>query len=155
MLDLWTSYVCLILHSKATAKISFWMLHSQSVELLWLIICQMTNLSSWILCSVAGTAGAIATCPLEVVKTRLQSSVATFNNTSGKSQLLSPRQGQQQRAHLCTIANTRLNAVHIALCTPHNLQKRGSVGLYRCLRSDAMPLNLFQITLFIQFCWCV
>ena len=31
---------------------------------------------------VGGTIGAIATCPLEVVKTRLQSSVATFNTAA-------------------------------------------------------------------------
>ncbi|EEC14456.1 oxodicarboxylate carrier protein, putative, partial [Ixodes scapularis] len=37
------------------------------------------------LCSLGGTAGAIATCPLEVVKTRLQSSVATFHYAAATS----------------------------------------------------------------------
>ena len=37
--------------------------------------------------SAGGTAGAVLTCPLEVVKTRLQSSVASFNGVNHYGQL--------------------------------------------------------------------
>lgn len=73
----------------------------------------LTFSSPTFICRVAGTAGAIVTCPLEVVKTRLQSSSSGFYPPPMNKELTSghvtckgfPK--PEQRRRLCTGGYTR------------------------------------------------
>ncbi|XP_074654977.1 solute carrier family 25 member 36-A-like isoform X2 [Tubulanus polymorphus] len=72
---------------------------------------------------VGGTVGAIMTSPLEVVKTRLQSSVASFNSN----------------VYVPAVANVPRNVVNLSTCSSHAVHAtlnpvRQSVGLIHCLR---------------------
>ena len=54
------------------------------IKFIYWITCTVAPADFSIFSSAGGTAGAIVTCPLEVVKTRLQSSVATFDDVQPK-----------------------------------------------------------------------
>lgn len=78
-----------------------------------------------------GTAGAILTCPLEVVKTRLQSSVATFvnpafRNASHLTALSARGQVVGLSTHAGAVGLATESAIHSAKCR--------SLSLYFCLR---------------------
>ena len=83
--------------------------------------------------SVAGTVGAIATCPLEVVKTRLQSSVTHFHPAYIQSHTTTyvPRT-VVPNVHLYTSAGSITADSHIIQNGYHH-QKR-HVSLLQCLR---------------------
>lgn len=74
-----------------------------------------------------GTAGAVITCPLEVVKTRLQSSVASFNN---------------KPVYIPDVNNCvrTVQSVNYSTCTTPTVststtsKSNTSIGLYRCLK---------------------
>lgn len=78
---------------------------------------------------IGGTAGAVITCPLEVVKTRLQSSVATFSPSVcvTKVTYIPPQNITSATYTTCTTVGT--SSVTVAQSSP-----RTSVGLYRCLK---------------------
>lgn len=91
--------------------------------------------------SVAGTVGAIVTCPLEVVKTRLQSSSAfltpppriidspTANNNTSQDAVMRP----EQRRQLCTtILRKRPQIIAISHCGISSAAK--SMSIVQCLR---------------------
>lgn len=91
-------------------------------------------------CRIGGTVGAVLTCPLEVVKTRLQSSVATFQPVylqtvpANVGLITSGPHGINCRAithgvHTVTASAQGINAEH-ALQIAHSR----SIGLYYCLR---------------------
>ena len=92
--------------------------------------------------SVAGTVGAIATCPLEVVKTRLQSSVTHFHPAYIQSHTTTyvPRT-VVPNVHLYTSAGSITADSHI-LQNGYHHQKR-HVSLLQCLRYG----NIFFIIL--------
>ncbi|CAG0918781.1 unnamed protein product [Notodromas monacha] len=100
-----------------------------------------------------GTMGAIVTCPLEVVKTRLQSSVATFNNGGGGGSVHIPVEasingtgwttcrsvhGSKQQLRTVCARNVVRRAPEIVV--PHSLvhgtspAPTGSIGLIKCLK---------------------
>jgi hypothetical protein len=83
--------------------------------------------------SVAGTVGAIATCPLEVVKTRLQSSVTHFHPAYIQSHTTTyvPRT-VVSNVHLYTSAGSITADSHIIQNGYHH-QKR-HVSLLQCLK---------------------
>lgn len=72
---------------------------------------------------LGGTAGAIATCPLEVVKTRLQSSVANFN--------FSQTALSHQKYQFCACTPRDFHCSERIV--PLTSEKR-SFGIWRCLR---------------------
>lgn len=87
---------------------------------------------------IGGTVGAVLTCPLEVVKTRLQSSVATFEpvclqSVGSKINLISNNNinysAISNRVHTTSCAQGTI-AAERALQLAHSR----SVGLYFCLR---------------------
>ena len=92
--------------------------------------------------SVAGTVGAIATCPLEVVKTRLQSSVTHFHPAYIQSHTTTyvPRT-VVPNVHLYTSAGSITADSHIIQNGYHH-QKR-HVSLLQCLR---------YVNLFFNYC---
>ena len=83
-----------------------------------------------------GTVGAVLTCPLEVVKTRLQSSVATFSQPVYVTRVM------YQAAHqtpvttpsyiACTASSTCTQTTSVA--RPHTTTSTQTYGLYRCLK---------------------
>lgn len=84
-----------------------------------------------------GTAGAIVTCPLEVVKTRLQSSVATFYHHSHHVYVPSlttsvhPPPGLQ----ISTCASYRTSSDLLTLSSAEaNCCRNTSIGIWKCLR---------------------
>ncbi|XP_076653318.1 replication in mitochondria 2 [Halictus rubicundus] len=94
---------------------------------------------------VAGTAGAIVTCPLEVVKTRLQSSSSGFYPPPVNKELTSghvtcksfPK--PEQRRRLCTGGYTRHALValsHFGVPTPPggSPHSHSAPGIYQCIR---------------------
>lgn len=94
---------------------------------------------------VAGTAGAIVTCPLEVVKTRLQSSSSGFHHpppiskefTSGHPTCKgSPT--PEQRRRLCTgyprYSSHFVSLSHFGVSTSPPDSSRNAPGIYQCLR---------------------
>uniref|UniRef100_A0A224YVN7 Mitochondrial transport n=1 Tax=Rhipicephalus zambeziensis TaxID=60191 RepID=A0A224YVN7_9ACAR len=88
---------------------------------------------------LGGTAGAIATCPLEVVKTRLQSSVANFHFVSsgpGGSpaavQSLAERLGLN--ACTCTPTPTGGSGGFSTSVINTNNARAPSIGIWRCLK---------------------
>lgn len=102
---------------------------------------------------IGGTVGAVLTCPLEVVKTRLQSSVATFEpvclqGVGSKINLISNSNinysAISNRVHTTTCATTHGTiAAERALQIAHSR----SVGLYFCLRhiiQNEGPAALFK-----------
>lgn len=121
---------------------------------------------------VAGTAGAIVTCPLEVVKTRLQSSSSGFYPPPMNKELASghvtcksfPK--AEQRRRLCTGGYTRY-LFHYFHCncanaTPNRRSKRSFV-LNRPIANDeieiGIPLKhsrLISVTTDrVSFCFCI
>ncbi|XP_076472813.1 solute carrier family 25 member 36-A-like isoform X2 [Babylonia areolata] len=94
-----------------------------------------------------GTAGAVLTCPLEVVKTRLQSSGGTALNHLyiNRAKLHLPFQPPVAQFHLCTSCNTNipverpLPVLHhapsrtagVLFCLRHILQTEGPRGLFK------------------------
>ncbi|XP_060578104.1 solute carrier family 25 member 36-A-like [Ruditapes philippinarum] len=89
---------------------------------------------------IGGTVGAILTCPLEVVKTRLQSSVATFEPVCIKSVSSNINVISKSNINFSAISNS----THTASCTAQHgtiaaeralqIAHSRSVGLYYCLR---------------------
>lgn len=91
--------------------------------------------------SAGGTAGAVLTCPLEVVKTRLQSSVASFKpSTNGYvSQVTFYPAHHFASARFSTAitssTHSRLNVVQAGVETLHNSPAtRNSIGLITCIK---------------------
>ncbi|XP_015600074.1 mitochondrial carrier protein Rim2 [Cephus cinctus] len=108
---------------------------------------------------VAGTVGAIVTCPLEVVKTRLQSSSSGFYPPPGHKELTSGHvtcksfPTPQQRRRLCTGGYPRYSLVALSHCGvapppgggPHHAHP--PPGLMQCLRyivENEGPRALFK-----------
>ncbi|XP_052082904.1 solute carrier family 25 member 36-like isoform X2 [Mytilus californianus] len=93
--------------------------------------------------SVGGTVGAIATCPLEVVKTRLQSSVAQFHPAYIQSHTTTYVPNVQLYTTAGTVsADTQLlqngyrhTKTHVSLlkCLKHIVQTEGVNGLFKGL----------------------
>lgn len=93
---------------------------------------------------VAGTAGAIVTCPLEVVKTRLQSSSSGFYSSPAKKEFTSGHptyKGSptpEQRRKLCTgysrYSNHFVALSHFGVSTSPPHSSRHAPGIYQCLR---------------------
>ncbi|XP_017493086.1 PREDICTED: solute carrier family 25 member 36-like [Rhagoletis zephyria] len=75
--------------------------------------------------ALGGSIGAVVTCPLEVIKTRLQSSVATF----GHKVQLSPNQHAIPAAELTRIKSN----LTIWRCVQHIIQSEGPKGLFKGL----------------------
>ncbi|GAB6019045.1 hypothetical protein CHUAL_000672 [Chamberlinius hualienensis] len=95
---------------------------------------------------VGGTVGAIVTCPLEVVKTRLQSSVATFDYQS-KCLTSSTPSSTTHRLYLASQRSTASNlrhGHHLMTVSPdncvsaqlhhHQMTDQPRIGIWRCLR---------------------
>ncbi|KAG7207906.1 hypothetical protein KM043_009497 [Ampulex compressa] len=94
---------------------------------------------------VAGTAGAIVTCPLEVVKTRLQSSSSGFYPPPVNKEFTSGHvtcngfPTPEQRRRLCTTGCPRYSLVALSHCgtsTPpgSNPHAHPAPGIYQCIR---------------------
>lgn len=87
---------------------------------------------------LGGTAGAIATCPLEVVKTRLQSSVANFHfagpgGSPAAVQSLAERLGLN--ACTCTPTPTGGSGGGFTTSVINTSNARApSIGIWRCLK---------------------
>ncbi|XP_053960998.1 mitochondrial carrier protein Rim2 isoform X1 [Anastrepha ludens] len=110
----------------------------------------------------AGTVGAVVTCPLEVVKTRLQSSTAFLGptrleppgSTNGSSELLRPEQRRKLSTTIlrkrsqpqviggvrrimaishCGISSTSTKSVSIVQCLRHIVQNEGPRALFKGL----------------------
>lgn len=94
---------------------------------------------------IAGTCGAIVTCPLEVVKTRLQSSVATFGPTVCVSKVQYPHSHTMSVASfnsssrgamketVITASKSQLKNISIYSCLRYIVQKEGSKALFKGL----------------------
>ncbi|KAK7093842.1 solute carrier family 25 member 36-like [Littorina saxatilis] len=98
-----------------------------------------------------GTAGAVVTCPLEVVKTRLQSSAGTTLNhlyLNPTAQIRLPFQPSVAQIHCCTSYNSNIpvdrpipavlhhggsKTAGIIFCLRHILQTEGVRGLFKGL----------------------
>ncbi|XP_046493367.1 solute carrier family 25 member 36-A isoform X1 [Neodiprion pinetum] len=102
---------------------------------------------------VAGTVGAIVTCPLEVVKTRLQSSSSGFYPPSGHKELTSGHvtcksfPTPQQRRRLCTGGYPRYSMVALSHCGVAPPPPHRPPGLVACLRfivENEGPRALFK-----------
>ncbi|GBO23168.1 hypothetical protein AVEN_31963-1, partial [Araneus ventricosus] len=76
---------------------------------------------------LGGTAGAIATCPLEVVKTRLQSSVANFGSAPCRQApvLFLPR----VELHNCATYERFLPVISSEV-----VSRQPTIGIWRCLK---------------------
>lgn len=88
---------------------------------------------------LGGTAGAIATCPLEVVKTRLQSSVANFHFlSSGPGGSPAAVQSLAERLGLnactCTPTPTGGSGGFTTSVINANNTRAPSIGIWRCLK---------------------
>ena len=93
---------------------------------------------------VGGTVGAVLTCPLEVVKTRLQSSVATFQpmyiqtNLSQVNLIPQPYFNLNGQVHVHTDACSACRAAQSAVSASAErallAARRQSFGLFYCLR---------------------
>uniref|UniRef100_A0A023FFP4 Putative mitochondrial carrier protein n=2 Tax=Amblyomma TaxID=6942 RepID=A0A023FFP4_AMBCJ len=91
---------------------------------------------------LGGTAGAIATCPLEVVKTRLQSSVANFHFVSGPGgtpaavQSIAVRLGLNAACTTCTPSSTGGSGGFTTSVINANggTSRAPSIGIWRCLK---------------------
>lgn len=70
--------------------------------------------------SLGGTLGAVATCPLEVVKTRLQSSMVTFQYNAATSST-------------ATTATSLANGPSVFQCLRHIVQSEGPRALFKGL----------------------
>lgn len=75
---------------------------------------------------VAGTSGAILTCPLEVIKTRLQSSVPVFRPVPCF-------QGSSSVMTMSIAMDTHVKPAGILACTRHIIQTEGIKSLFRGL----------------------
>ncbi|GIY73294.1 hypothetical protein CEXT_632681 [Caerostris extrusa] len=81
-------------------------------------------------CLLGGTAGAIATCPLEVVKTRLQSSVSNFGSYSAVTSHQAPV-SSLPRFEFCNCATyERFSPV----ISSEVISRQQTLGIWRCLR---------------------
>ncbi|XP_077998290.1 solute carrier family 25 member 36-A-like [Glandiceps talaboti] len=78
---------------------------------------------------IAGTTGAVLTCPLEVLKTRLQSSSATFH----RPVFLPALNPAGQVANLCTCTNPRPARMGIMMCLRHIIETEGPSALFKGL----------------------
>ncbi|KAH9376949.1 hypothetical protein HPB48_002736 [Haemaphysalis longicornis] len=90
---------------------------------------------------LGGTAGAIATCPLEVVKTRLQSSVANFHFVSGPGnspatvQAIADRLGLNACACDPTPTGGSGGFSTSVINTNSTTARAPSIGIWRCLKA--------------------
>lgn len=86
---------------------------------------------------LGGTAGAIATCPLEVVKTRLQSSVATFHYLSaspGAPQAAVGSLAERLGFNACTCGPSTGSFTTSVINTDPRSSRVPSIGIWRCLK---------------------
>ena len=95
------------------------------------------------LCRIGGTVGAVLTCPLEVVKTRLQSSVATFqpvyiSNVAQVNLIPNSYLNINGQVHVHTDACSACRAAQSAVSASAEralfAARRQSFGLFYCLR---------------------
>ncbi|XP_058806151.1 mitochondrial carrier protein Rim2 [Phymastichus coffea] len=104
---------------------------------------------------VAGTVAAIVTCPLEVVKTRLQSSSGGFYPPPYSKELGSGHvtgRSFQQRRRLCTGESRRYSLVTLSHCAvspppggrPHNVTQPGILQCLRYIVEHEGPRALFK-----------
>ncbi|ELU08546.1 hypothetical protein CAPTEDRAFT_182193 [Capitella teleta] len=94
-----------------------------------------------LICRAGGTAGAVITCPLEVVKTRLQSSIATFQNPvykNGNSKMNTTppvsRYSTCASSTVCTTAHASNASSAAVLSDSQHHKPRSSVGLFHALK---------------------
>lgn len=104
---------------------------------------------------VAGTVGAVATCPLEVVKTRLQSSSSGFNfclptiaspDINSRHVTCKTILPPLQRRKINTISRRHATQM-LAISTYDGMPHSKSVGLFQCLRlivQNEGPMALFK-----------
>ncbi|XP_076357879.1 solute carrier family 25 member 36-A-like isoform X1 [Tachypleus tridentatus] len=91
---------------------------------------------------IGGTAGAIATCPLEVVKTRLQSSVANFSYVYVPSASCNPSiNNTNHQCHVYTYStSTSCNSAPAessfspVLNSTTSTNRQQTIGIWRCLK---------------------
>lgn len=111
------------------------------------------------LCSVAGTVGAIVTCPLEVVKTRLQSSCSGFQIPKIAQELhdsskTTCRTVPEQRRRLWTTScHCRPQVVALSGYVPYSASN--SVSLLQCLKhiiKHEGPKALFKGETYNYYC---
>ncbi|KAF4517721.1 hypothetical protein B566_EDAN013399 [Ephemera danica] len=107
---------------------------------------------------VAGTMGAIATCPLEVVKTRLQSSTANFNMKvcvppiasadGGAGNVTCKTISRGQRRHISTgpprWSTTQMLAIASRCADPTTAPRMGLVQCIRHIMDHEGPRALFK-----------
>lgn len=79
--------------------------------------------------SLGGTVGAVVTCPLEVIKTRLQSSVAKFGQAQASGVLAGPKL-VSHTANSHTAAQPP-KQVTILRAFQHVIQTEGARGLWK------------------------
>ena len=99
---------------------------------------------------LGGTAGAVLTCPLEVVKTRLQSSVAKFDNPTSKTFVTTVGYRPQQpiaSASFTTSCGTSSTQTSPATSTSSNLRPRQNTSLVRCIRCVEICQLSYKLTL--------
>lgn len=127
---------------KSTAAIVFKGVHGTRASLK-IVVCSSHDADPaplfLFLRSLGGTAGAIATCPLEVVKTRLQSSVANFHFlSSGPGGSPAAVQSLAERLGLnactCTPTPTGGSGGFTTSVINANNTRAPSIGIWRCLK---------------------
>lgn len=92
--------------------------------------------------SVAGTVGAIVTCPLEVVKTRLQSSSSGFHVEVPKiaaeghntTQVTCKTVPPEHKRRICTASLQRGSQAQVMTFSGYGLHTSKSMNLVQCLR---------------------
>ena len=150
LMKLHLSIMCRVLRIILTSKILAFGTWTIQVHVLWLVtIRTVPRIYSYVFLSryrVAGTVSAVLTCPLEVVKTRLQASTNTFHveNVCVPKIASTDRNGSHvtcktirsdQRRHFSL--NYRLTSHMLTFsqtCTSNMYRSTESLGLIKCLK---------------------